>query len=286
MSIDFSKIKSEFQTNNGLIKKVRDKFLPNTIMMAEIAQKEYEETINTFTNIDIALSSLLNIEYSIYLNKQNEINLRFIELADKISSSINYPNVRAIIDEFKSNFAVISDPTTILTGINQIITTLADSNRQSRVSRSGSSLMHHISYLLQKRGFILHKDFEREYILSQGCRLDFFFPNIATFKHDPTNCCAVACQTTVNDRFRLAFAQVPDRTRNRSCTAVGSVNFGKLGKSSILSDNKLVEAKSHGIKFVVLNNAIDTRLKNSSCVMSYEDWFNELVLLKKFWKTI
>jgi len=283
MSIDFSKIKSECQTSNGLIKKVRDNFLPNTIMMAEIAQKEFEETINSFANIDIALSSLLNIEYSIYLNKQNEINERFIEFADKISSSANYPNVRHVIDEFKKNIKTVSDPTVILTGINHIITSLADSNRQSRVSRSGSSLMHHISYLLQKRGFILGRDFQREYILTQGCKLDFFFPNIETFNYDPINCCAVACQTTSNDRFRLTFAQVPDRTRNRACTAIGSSNFGSLGDPSSLTNNKLDEARSNGIKFVIFDNAIDHRLRSSKTVMSYEEWFKELNDIKGFW---
>jgi hypothetical protein len=283
MNIDFSKIKSECQTDSGLIKLVRNKFIPNTNLMSEIAQKEFEEKINDFSNIDTTLSKLLDIEYSIYLSKQNEINGRFIEFADKLSNSTDYPNVRAVIDQFKLNVKLQIDPTSILTGINHIITALADSNRQSRVSRSGSSLMHHISYLLQKRGFILERDFQREYILSQGCKLDFFFPNIETFNYDPINCCAVACQTTSNDRFRLTFAQVPERTRNRACTAIGSSNFGALGDPSSLTNNKLDEARSNGIKFVIFDNAIDNRLRSSKTVMSYEEWFKELNDIKGFW---
>jgi hypothetical protein len=76
---------------------------------------------------------------------------------------------------------------------------------------------------------------------------------------------------------------MPHDTRNRACTAIGNSNFGtKLGASS-LTDNKLEEAKRNGVKFVIISSAIDERLKNSKTVISYQEWFEELKMLSKFW---
>lgn len=284
MEIDYSKINKELQGDKGLIKIIRKRHLPQTVAMAELAQNEFERTINNFKNIDFALDKLLMLEYEIFLKKQKEITEKFIEYADKEADSSVFPNVRKIIDEYKNSSLLQSEPTTILSGIVNVIVSLADSNRQSRVSRSGSSLMNHISYLLIKKGFIFQKDYQREFVLKKGCKLDFFFPNLNIYNEEPKNCCAVACQTTSNDRFRLTFAQMPNDTRNRACTAIGNSNFGeKLGPSS-LTDNKLEEAKSNGVKFVIFSNAIDERLKNSKTVISYQEWFEELEMIKRFWQ--
>lgn len=283
MITDFTKIKNELQGPNGLIIIVRKRHLPSTTAMATLAQIEYEKTYNDFSDIDKALDRLLVLEYEIFLGKQKEITDKFIEYADKDASAETFPVVRKIIDEYKRSPLLKSEPTKILDGIVNVIISLADSNRQSRVSRSGSSLMNHISYLLLKKEFVFQKDYQREFVLKTGCKLDFFFPNLETYKLEPKNCCAVACQTTSNDRFRLTFAQMPHDTRNRACTAIGNSNFGiKLGPTS-LTDNKLEEAKRNGVKFVIFSNAIDERLKSSQAIMSYQEWFNELNTLRSFW---
>lgn len=283
MKIDYSKIKEELQGQKGLIKIIRERHLPQTTIMAKLAQVEFEKKINDFSDIDSALDNLLMIEYNLFLIKQTEITDRFIEYADTEAKKSDFPTVRKIIDEYKKASLVKTEPTKILEGIIGIIVSLADSNRQSRVSRSGSSLMNHIAYLLTKKGFNFEVDFQREFVLKTGCKLDFFFPNLETYLEEPKNCCSVACQTTSNDRFRLTFAQMPKDTRNRACTAIGSSNFGdKLGPLS-LTDNKLEEAKRNGVKFVILKNAISTKLLKSKAVMSYNDWFDELETLKRFW---
>lgn len=279
----FENIKQELQGNKGLIKRIRKVHLPDTIKMSELAQEKYISNFNSFENVDFALDNLLTLEYEIYLEKQKLITEGFIEYADIEANNTDFPTLRSVIDEYKRLAKTNIEPTKILSGITNVIIALADSNRQSRVSRSGSSLMHHISFLLEKHGFEIGKDYQREYVLKEGCKLDFFFPNIENYKNEPKNCCSVACQTTSNDRFRLTFAQMPSDTRNRACTAIGNSNFGdKLGPDS-LSDNKLDEAKKNGVKFVIFEQAIDTRLRGSQTVMSYNDWFSELKAIKNFW---
>jgi hypothetical protein len=279
----FEDIKGEVQTPKGLLLRIRKTYIPDTVGMSKLAQLKYQEINGTFKDIDSALDQLLTLEYQIYLEKQKIINEEFIEYADKEATKDEFPALRHIIDEFKKLAKTNAEPTTILNGITNIVIALADSNRQSRVSRSGSSLMHHISFLLEKNGFVFEKDYQREFVLKDGCKLDFFFPDLENYKDEPKNCCSVACQTTSNDRFRLTFAQMPSDSRNRACTAIGNSNFGdKLGPDS-LSDNKLEEAKKNGVKFVIIEKGIDNRLKNSQAVMSYNEWFRELNAIKQFW---
>jgi hypothetical protein len=251
--------------------------------MSHLAQALFKADKSLFSSVDEKLDWLLTKEYEKKKKKQEELVGRFVELADEYSSDDSFPVTRKIISEFKSKVQKSANPTKELQGIIGLITSLADSNRQSRVSRSGSSLMHHIAYLLNYEGFVLGNDYQREFVLSSGCLLDFFFPNEATYHIEPKNCVSVACQTTSNDRFRLTFAQMPENTRNRACTAIGNGNFGeKLGPAS-LTDTKLEEAKKEGVKFVIIGSAIDKRLKSSKTVMSYQEWFDELKMLKPFW---
>lgn len=279
----FENIKKELQGNKGLIKRIRNVHLPDTVKMSELAQEAYSSKFDSYDNVDFALDNLLALEYEIYLEKQKLITEGFIDYADIEANEIEFPTLRSVIDEYKRLSKTNTDPTKILSGVTNVIIALADSNRQSRVSRSGSSLMHHISFLLEKHGFEFEKDYQREYILKEGCKLDFFFPDLDNYKNEPKNCCSVACQTTSNDRFRLTFAQMPADTRNRACTAIGNSNFGKkLGPDS-LSNNKLDEAKKNGVKFVIFEHAIDDRLRNSQTVMSYNEWFSELKAIKNFW---
>lgn len=288
-NFEYKTIKRELQGGCGLIKEVRGKYLPSTMEMSRLAQKKFEEECVGSLSVDDALNRLLCCEYEMYLERQQLVNDNFIDYADKIANMESYPVTRSVIDDYKKLCSKTDSPESILGGVTKIITALADSNRQSRVSRSGSSLMHHIAYLLSRHGFESGVHFKREFVLSEdgsGCKLDFFFPGLSEYQHDPINCCSVACQTTSNDRFRLTFAQMPSSTRNRACTAIGCENFGdKLGPDS-LTDNKLAEAKENKVKFVILETAIDDRLRDSKTVMSYQEWFEELETLKSFWKTL
>lgn len=285
MNWDSAKIKGELQGSTGLIKRIRNEFIPTTDEMSKLAQDALEKHNVPLKDIDEKLDWLLTKEYQVYLSKQGELIDRFIELADEYSKDDSFPETRKIIDDFKKKVKLSDNPAAELDGVIRLIITLADSNRQSRVSRAGSGLMHHISYLLMKEGFEFQKDYQREYVLKTGCKLDFFFPDVEMYHIEPKNCVAVACQTTSNDRFRLTFAQMPNDTRNRACTAIGNSNFGdKLGPAS-LTDTKLEEAKKEGVKFVVIGSAIDARLRNSNTVISYQEWFDELKMLKPFWTT-
>jgi hypothetical protein len=281
-SVKLEEIKEEMIGGKGLIKNLKTEFMPDTQRMAHLAQNKFEEDCTQSQNPDFILSNLLTIEYKLYLQKEREFRTKFFEYANLVATSSDYPIIRGVIDDFLKAAKTTSSHINILAGIVAVSTALAESNMQSRKSRAGSSLMHHIDYLLQKSGFRRDIDYRREYKI-ENCKLDFFFPNLEKFIEDPGNCCAVACQTTSNDRFRLSFGQVPKTTHNRACTAIGTDNFGKyLGPSSLTAD-KLQEAKENGIKFVIINSAINSEIRKSEAVISYQEWIEELKNLRQSW---
>jgi hypothetical protein len=285
MNIPYIDIKREMQGSKGLIKIVRGRFLPGTIEMAKLAQESFEQEGESIKDVDAALNRLLILEYQIYLLKQDQIDRDFVSYADEVASEVNFPNIRKALNDFRSKIAAGQNPTHSLKNIGKIYAALADSNRQSRVARAGSSLMEHISYLLQKKGFKIFTDYHREKLLGSGCKVDFVFPDVNIYLKEPENCFVIACQTTANDRFRLSIAQMPQmaNSRNRTCTAIGCSNFGeKLGPKSLTTE-KIAEAKRNNVKFVIIGSAIDDRLRNSGSVMSYNDWFAELTHMKPLW---
>lgn len=285
MAIYYQQVKEEMQGAKGLISLVRSRFIPSSVQMAKLAQLAFENENVNFFDIDSALDWLLTKEYKLYRIKQDQVDSNFVSLADELATEKKYPTLRAIIDDFLKNIKDGRHPADSLKDIGKIFTALADSNRQSRVSRAGSSLMEHISYLLQKNDFIINSDFNREQSLGGGCKVDYIFPNIKTYQVSPENCFAIACQTTSNDRFRLSLAQMPQiaNTRNRACTAIGCENFGeKLGPQSLTTE-KLNEARKNNVKFVIIGKVIDERLKKSNTVMSYNELFSELKHMKPLW---
>lgn len=280
-----NRLKAELQGGKGLISEVRKNVLPSSLEMSVLAQNHYRSAGGALLDVDSALEALLEIEFKIYGELESKFVSNFWKQAPALTSCGKYPLFEEALVGYRAMVRDSADPAYALDEVAGIYAALIASNSQSSKSRSGASLMNHIAYLLQASGFVQGKDFMRELQLDvgAGCKLDFFFPNITQFEREPKNCCAVACQTTSNDRFRLTFAQMPGTTRNRACTAIGSKNFGKnLGPKS-LTKQKLAEAKSENIKFVVLGSAIDDRLRSSGVVMSYAEWFDELEKLKNFW---
>lgn len=279
------KLKKELQGGKGLISEVRKRFLPSSQRMAELAQEEFIDSGRSLRDVDSALEALLEIEFQKYGELESQFVSNFWKQAPTLTSSGKYPQFERALAGYRNMVRESSDPAYALNEVAGVYSALVASNSQSSKSRSGASLMHHIAYLLESAGFVQGRDFMREVQLDagSGCKLDFFFPSIEQFRRQPKDCCAVACQTTSNDRFRLTFAQMPGNTRNRACTAIGSKNFGKnLGPNS-LTAQKLSEAKSQNIKFVVLASAMDVRLRDSGVVMTYAEWFDELRKLKTFW---
>jgi hypothetical protein len=278
------KLKAELQGQKGLIKRIRTKKVPSTIEMARLAQQALETSGPGVDDVDSALDWLLCNEYERYLNFQAEYEKEFFSEASSLTEDGSYPEVGRLLRVYKRMAVSEADPTKALGPIMPLLGILFGSASQSSKTRSGSSLMSHIAYLLERHGFKERTHFEREVVLGQGCKLDFFFPGKKRFEEEPKDCVAVACQTTSNDRFRLTFAQLPAATLNRACTAIGNSNFAtQLGPES-LTATKLREAETQGIKFVVLEKGIDARLAAQNSVMSYNAWFNELRARKTLWR--
>ena len=97
------------------------------------------------------------------------------------------------------------------------------------------------------------------------------------------DCIACACQTTSNDRFRLAEAQLNKRCAKYILTAIGCKNFSKALQADSLTEKKLEEVAEEGAKFVILEQAMNERLRKSGIVITYAEFFDELNRKKLIW---
>lgn len=263
-------LKETLQGRNGFIGKIRDEIMPDSKHMAKLVQEKMENEGQSFSDPDRVIEKFIDCHYEIYKKH-----------AESVGQSLSQFPLHKIVDEQIINKL----------GENYLRQTigeiLGESALQSRKSRAGLCLMDAISYTLEKSSlkFIQYQDFQREFVGVPNCcaKLDFFFPNMPVYNHDPEHCCIVACQTTSNDRVRLIGAQVGKIALRRGCTAIGSENFSQTLGIKSLTPRKLEEEKSMGIKIVVFNRVIDKPLRESGVVISYADWFEELSGLKKTW---
>jgi hypothetical protein len=267
------------------MKMLKENLLPTTEQMAALAQNEFQQNTSFAENndVDIILDELLKIEYTLFQEKEKEILALIIEFADKNATSHKYPNIRALIDSIKQELANGVDAISLSKNFAPIWFAAIESNRQSKVTRAGHSLMHHLNFLFQINGFVLGSNYQKNYtVLTYP--LDFFFPDLNNFKIDPLNCCAIACQTTINDKVKKVQSELPNNVRRRVCTAIGSPNFGKEAVKD-LSASRLSEASNENYKFVVLESAfaINPNLKNEKSVMTYKSFFSDLNIVKNFW---
>ena len=285
LPIDYNSIKAEIQGNNGLMKLLKKEILPTTEKMAALAQSEFVEKLKPqkFEDVDLILDDLLTTEYTIFQRKETEILFSVIELADKYSTKEKFPNIRTLIDSVKEELSKGENPLYVAKHYTPIFFAAIESNRQSKVTRAGHSLMHHLDFLFQKNSFEKNSDYKKN-IKVEAYPLDFFFPNIENYKNDPLNCCAIACQTTINDKVKKVESELPNNVRRRVCTAIGSANFGD-GAVKDLSGTRLAEAYKENYKFVVLEKAFlqNPSLKDSNSVMTYKQLFEEIKKLKPLW---
>lgn len=286
MSSSYNSIKAEIQGNRGLLKLLKQNVaMPTTEEMAFFAQVELkkDQEFNISIDVDATLEKLLQLEYDLFKQKEQEILSMIIEYADKEATKAKYPKTRELIDFVKNEIKNGKDIISLSKLFAPIWFATIESNRQSKVTRAGHSLMHHLNFLFSNQGFVLGNDYQKNFKV-QTYPLDFFFPDIKNFHKDPLNCCAIACQTTINDKVKKIQSELPDNVRRRVCTAIGSNNFGDNAVKD-LSTNRLNEAAKENYKFVILESSfkVNPELKEHNSVMTYKAFFKDLMIVKNLW---
>ncbi len=277
-------IRGEMYGPKGFAKFHRKKEMPGTRKMAIIAQKRFAEELGEIDNhsVDDALEKLLVIEFEEYINRKDKLTESLLTSLDSVKEG-EYPTCKQTLDKFKT--LCEEDPLTAWrdSGVSEVVEKFMISQRQSGVTRAGTSLELHIKFLLEKKGI---NKFQYQKTLTSGHQsvlVDFIFPSIEHYADNPLDCLACACQTTSNDRFRMSEMQLNKGLRKFILTAIGCDNFSDALQADSLTENKLTEVAGEGCVFVILESGMDDRLSESPTVITYEEFFEELERLGTIW---
>jgi hypothetical protein len=237
-------------------------------------QVHQEFPANTFgMDLNDKMQWLLEREFVIYEEQSSNAGPIFLRNMEShlLNNPGSYPILQAIIP---------------ITGVTQevwsVLSVLEESLAQGRKTRAGASLEKHIEFLLGQEGFVLNTDFAvQQPIQGQApVVLDFLFPsNPNTLNLNPNVCVTCACMTSVNDRARIALAQVQANTLRRVPTALGAAQF-----DSQLSNlgGRLETATRNQYRYVVLPSVV-AHYNNHPSLMTYQEWFEELAQLQPLW---
>ncbi len=277
-------VRAEVFGQKGLAKLHRDLHFPDTKGMAALAAELYDEAYGNLRDVtvDVALDRLLTLEFTEFKRREGEWATSILDTL-RSAPLATYPACHEVMQHYVSAARVDPFHAIRASGITRLLNAFSDSQAQSRKTRAGSSLEHHIERLLQVHGIDSFQSQEKLTAGNKTVKVDFIFPGIDHFKQQPMDCVACACQTTSNDRFRLSIPQLDKGLRKFILTAIGCTNFGDALQGDSLSTDKLREVHDAGIQYVVLEKGMDARLQAHPAVITYAEFFRELQRLMPIW---
>ena len=258
-------IKKEVQGNNGYLKILREKCLPDTKRMAELAFELYKSQTNdeltaeyVKENTDKVLRGLFTAETTLYNEKSSEIVTRVVPYYYNLLYKENpqqYPEttekIKALFDVYekakKGKRAYPFDD--FIVDVSDIIAPIVDyasfSQKQSAKVRVGESLQNHLSKIFE----ICHipNDTQQQRI-EGGTYMDFIIPHKGAIDERPDQVINIECQTTLKDRFRLTTGKSTDAQIKRYLATVTG--------AGIVTDKDIQDITVQKLKEIIINNNV------------------------------
>ena len=198
-------------------------------------------------NFDLAISSLLSIEYAIYQHEEEQTNKQLMKdfLIDDARAS-KPASPEQVIDFIAGNFGFF----------NEFFSSLA----QSRKSRAGLSFEDHVRFLFRQ----LNYPFEEQKVING--KPDFLLPNAAMYKKNPTDLILFTLKRTFRERWRQV---VPEGFRTpQYFLATIDESLSKSALDEMLGHRIiLVMPAANKESIPVYNNALN--------VVSFSTFFND-----------
>jgi hypothetical protein len=279
MAYNLAKLKSEIQTSQGILAKIKEKKMPDRKAMAKLALDEIEKNSGRLTkdfvenNFSPLLKELICTEYRLYAQYETDIIKCALKifLEDYFGKTKDYPELQKLFTHLKggfsqgtiTNFEEYMGHTTV--DLFPVMRLVIDSASQGAKSRAGGSLENHLENLFNVLGF----KFVPQVQIIENARVDFLFPNLSAYKKQPQNCMILSSQTTLKDRFRLSISQISaiSSVRKYIVTATGAGLINPSDRND-LTDNKLREIGAKGFKIIVFDE-VKNRYPNNQTVIAY-----------------
>ena len=297
-------IKKELEGQSGILKMVRNQYMPSTKDMAELAYARYLKKRGSeltkefiYENTDDVLKELFQAETDIFNEKQQKIISSVIpyyynEIYKK--NDKRFPNTSKSMDmladlyvKVQSNACSQED---FIARINETIGPMLDiasfSQRQSAKSRVGNTLQNHLERMFE----ICSIPNEVQQCQEEGeTIMDFVIPNLEACTTMPDHVINIECQTTLKDRFRLTTGKTTDARVNRYLATMTGLGIVTSGDKKDLTIGKLKEIiVKNNVTLIVHKDVknqsitkIDNALKKLRKKANKEVEINELQQLRR-----
>jgi hypothetical protein len=298
VNINKELLKSEIQTQTGLLSSMKEDIMPETKQMAKLAFdvfleenkdkfKTEEDKINYIANNPSkVLMSLIRTETAIYREKEEQVYKEFLNLymSDYYKKDNRYTEMERLFDYLQNKYGTIEfeDIGKIFSEIYDVMNHVVFSAAQSRKSRVGHSLENHFENILR----LLDIPYTPQLDIEDSI-IDFALPNEELLDDVPNNCLFLASQTTLKDRFRLSLSKLSNKYSEVRKYIITASGMGLITKRDIqdLSDIKINAIKNKNFKLVVFKDVKESKFENENAVISYEDLINkEIKLFINYWK--
>lgn len=247
-----------------------------------MAKSVWPHSYDSELGADRNLRNLVELEYQRYLKLTAELDSKILVYLSEIlkANSGRFPETESALYNFVEGAK--STPLSAAGNLTEMLRYWADSQAQSRKTRAGKSLEHQLEYVLKNEGIT---DFETQRELEYpggNTKVDFIFPSAEHYSVNPSECVAISCQTSSNDRFRLALEQVP-HSHKYICTTIGSDNLG--ANLQRLSQKKVDSVESRGGFYVMFPEGKENspHMRDHPAIITYSELFEALSKIKSSW---
>lgn len=237
-------------------KKRRKELMPSGDKLAKIAQEKYRFTASEVkTNFNSCLRELLDLEFTIYQEKEKECSVKIIDEAEskgllrQISSLANLFEFH--YEEIRNFFKSIS---------------------QSRMTRAGGSFENHVKYLFE----LLKYPFDTQTLLNG--KVDYVIPSETAFRKNRTACVVISIKRTLRERWKQVVGEL------------ASTNAGKIYMMTAdneISSSKVNEMKKHNMNLVIWDELKDSQFQKYYNVSGFSQFVKiDLPSSRKMWERL
>jgi len=230
--------------------------MPTGEKLARLAQRKCGFTSSQIKfNFNNCLRKLLDIEFSLYKQKERECSQTIIREAEKLRLLKKAPS---LADSFKYNYQNIQD--------------FFRSISQSRMTRAGGSFENHVKYLFES----LKYPFDSQTILNG--KVDYVIPNEEAFRKNRTACVVISIKRTLRERWKQVVGEL------------ASTNAGRIYMMTAdedISPSKIDEMRKHNVNLVIWDELKSTKFKKYYNVIGFSQFIKtDLPSSKKMWKQL
>ena len=254
-------IKDEIVGSNGYLRKVRDQYLLSSKEMADLAFKQYEQSIRkkitkkyVLDNTDDVLKGLFIAETQIFNARNSQIlssvipyyYREFYNKGKYPETDKNMKRLETLFNQCKGGKVNIDYfMNEIADSVGPMMDVISFSQKQAAKSRVGNTLQNHLQTIFEKCDIQSSAQQQRD---DGGTIMDFVIPDLESYKKMPDQVINIECQTTLKDRFRLTTGKSTDRKIKRYlATASGC---------GLVTDRDVHDFTIEKVKELIINNDV------------------------------